>query len=245
MKDFLVAVGFLTKLPISKKRGGESETLARSMRYFPLVGFLLGIILVLANIFLTRVFPEPITNLILLILLIALTGALHLDGFADTIDGLCSKAKTKEETLDIMRDSRIGTMAVIALVMLLLLKYEALNNTPGQFKNIALALMCALSRWSQVMAAHFSNYPRDKGLGKPFVGNIPKPVFYAATALAILIAVCLWRAKGALVFSALLVSTLIFMKYTSKRIGGMTGDTIGAISEINEVLVLLIITGAV
>lgn len=239
MKDFLVAVGFLTKIPIPKKLILDDKNLAKSMVYFPLVGLLLGLILVLANFVLTPFLPAKIVNLLLILFLILLTGAIHIDGLADTIDGFCAKVKTKEQILNIMRDSRIGVMGVIAVALLLLFKYELLNEIPAQFKNISLILMCSISRWSQVMVSYLSKYAREgEGLGRPFIGNIRRRDFYFATAFIIFISSLVWFPKGLLVVILTSILTWVATKYVHKRIGGMTGDTIGAINELIEVVAL-------
>jgi len=242
VKRFLTALGFLTKIPIPKKLAVTDENLAQSMAFFPIVGLLLGLILAAANTALIPFLPNRLINLILVLLSVFLTGALHLDGLADTVDGFCAKTKNKEEILNIMRDSRIGAMGVIALVLLILFKYEALNCIPAQFKNTALVLMCSISRWSHVLASYFSKYARvGEGLGRSFVGNIGRGNFCLAAASVILISLAAWFPKGALISLLASATAWISMKYIHKKIGGMTGDTIGAISEITEILTLLIV----
>ncbi|MDD5449710.1 MAG: adenosylcobinamide-GDP ribazoletransferase [Candidatus Omnitrophica bacterium] len=239
MRGFLIALGFLTKIPVARDLPENDKSLADSTLYFPLVGFFLGFILILINTILAQFLPERIVNLGLVIFLVLITGAMHLDGFADTIDGFCSKFKNKKEVLDIMRDPRIGSMGVIGLILLILAKYELLNAIPVHLKDTALILMCTLSRWGQVAAAAFSSYAREgSGTGRPFIGNIAKKVFYLATALTVMISIVGWFPKGILVFC--LVSLLIFMaiKYAQKRIDGMTGDTVGAVNELAEVIAL-------
>ncbi|MCX5715888.1 MAG: adenosylcobinamide-GDP ribazoletransferase [Candidatus Omnitrophica bacterium] len=240
MKDFLIALSFLTRIPVSKKLVIDDKTLSRSMRFFPIVGFVLGAILVLAWHILTPLLPERLVSLILILLLTLLTGAMHLDGFADTIDGLCSKAKSKEEILQIMRDSRIGAMGVIGLILLFLLKWEALNNITPRLKEAALILMCTASRWSQVFSAHFSGYARDTaGLGKPFIGTTRKMDFNFATIFIIPLFLMFLFLKGLIALAILAAVVWGLVKYINKRIGGMTGDTIGAISELVEITVLM------
>lgn len=239
MTKFFIAISFLTKIPIPKRLVSDDKTLAGSMAYFPLVGLLLGLVLVLANNALALFLPIRLVNLLLVLFLILLTGAIHIDGLADTIDGFCAKTKTKEEILHIMRDSRIGTMGVIAVALLILFKYELLNEILPQFKNIALILMCSISRWSQVLVSYFSKYAREgEGLGKPFVGNVKKRQSYLAAAFIIFISSLVWFPKGLLVVILTSISTWIIMKYVHKKIGGMTGDTVGAISELTEVIAL-------
>lgn len=239
MNSFLAALGFLTRIPVPQKLSKNDKLLANSMAYFPLVGLLLGFILILINSLLTQFLPERLVNLALVLFLTFITGGIHLDGFADTLDGFCAKGKDKKEILNIMRDSRIGVMGVIGLVILILFKYEMLNAIPAQLKDVALILMCTTSRWGQAAVSYLSKYAREnEGIGRPFIGNIRGRDFYLATTVTILISISAWFPKGILVF--VLVSILIFtaMKYVHRRIGGMTGDTIGAINELAEVSAL-------
>lgn len=240
MKNFLIALGFLTKIPIPKRLQADDKNLACSMAYFPIVGLLLGLILVFINLLLSPFLPVALVNLALILSSGLLTGAIHLDGFADTIDGFCAKTNDKEKILAIMRDSRIGAMGVTGLTLLLLFKYEALNNIPAQIKSPTLILMCALSRWSQVMAAHLSGYARSsEGLGRAFIGNIKRRVFWFAMACAFFISSLTLFWRGAVVFIIVYAAAWLLVKYARKRIGGMTGDTIGAISELIEVITLM------
>jgi adenosylcobinamide-GDP ribazoletransferase len=240
MTNFLTAISFLTKIPIPKKLIIDDKDLARSMAFFPIVGLLLGLILAAVNTALTPFISDRLVNLILVLLSILLTGALHLDGLADTVDGFCAKTKNKEEILNIMRDSRIGSMGVIALVVVILFKYEMLNTMPLQLKNMALVLMCSISRWGQVMAAYSSKYAREgEGTGGAFVGKVSRRAYYSAAALVFLISTITWFPKGLLILFLSSMLVLLAMKYINKKINGMTGDTIGAVSELTEVFILL------
>ncbi len=248
MKKFWIAVSFLTKIPIMGTVLSENcphieeKSLPRSMAYFPVVGLLLGAILALINVVLAPILPSAIVNLTLVFALTAMTGAIHLDGLADTADGLCSKKTDKDEILNIMKDPRIGTMGVIAIVLSLLFKYELLNIIPSQFKASALILMCAISRWSQVLVAYFSKYARKEGgIGEHFIGNIHKNDLRLAAVFAIVISIIAWFPFG---FFVLLFGSLVawlIMKYIHKRIRGMTGDTLGAVNELTEAAVLIIL----
>jgi len=242
MRSFLIALGFLTKIPVLRKISVKERDLGKSMVWFPLVGLLLGLILSLANTALQPFLPPRLLNLVLILVLTLLTGAIHLDGLADTMDGLCSKSRKKEEILKIMRDSRIGTMGVIAILISILFKYEALNAVPAYLKGIALILICSISRWSHVFCSYFSKYARpDKGLGKPFIGNVGKKQFVLSTIMITFIALLTWRIKAVLILCLVTLLALIMMRYIKSRIGGLTGDTIGAISEVVEMLVLMFI----
>ncbi len=121
-KGFLTAIEFLTVLPVSRKREPiRDEELGLAAAFFPLVGGILGILLVILNAILLFVLPRNTTDLILIIALILLTGGLHLDGLADSIDGLYA-SKNREKALHVMRDSRLGSMGAVAIILCLLMK---------------------------------------------------------------------------------------------------------------------------
>ncbi|MCM8781986.1 MAG: adenosylcobinamide-GDP ribazoletransferase [Candidatus Omnitrophica bacterium] len=242
MKTFFIALGFLTKIPIPKKLQINDKSLAKSTIFFPLIGFFLGLILVFVNAILTFLLPDRLINLILILLLILLTGALHLDGFADTVDGFCAKTKNRKEILDIMKDSRIGAMGVIGLIILILFKYEGLNGIPMALKNSSLILMCTISRWVQVIISYFSKHAKDDGLGKTFVGNVGKTELYLATILAIAISFLFYFSKAIILLILISIFTWASVKYVHRKIGVVTGDTIGAISELAEVITLFSIS---
>jgi adenosylcobinamide-GDP ribazoletransferase len=251
-----MAVGFLTRIPIMGTVKGtvlsencphieegehcpQERDLAGSMVYFPVVGLVLGLILALINAALAPILPSGAVNLALVLALTALTGAIHLDGLADTADGLCSKARDKEGILNIMKDPRIGAMGVIAIVMSILFKYELLSAVPSHFKASSLILMCTISRWAQVLAASFSKYARKEGgIGMYFIGKVRKNVLYLAAFFAAAISMAAWFPFGFFVLLAGSLFAWLVIKYINKRIGGMTGDTVGAVNELTEIAVL-------
>ena len=159
MKRFIIALQFLTIVRLSRNIEVEPKELGRSMGYFPMVGLVLGFVLILFNILFLRILPAPVVDGILITILIIFTGALHLDGLADTIDGLAG-GNSKEEILQIMRDSNTGAIGVVGLIMTLLLKYAALVNIPYEIKNQILVAMPVISRWSMVQLSLFSQYAR-------------------------------------------------------------------------------------
>jgi len=262
MKDgmlrFLLALQFLTTIPVHIPGRVTNQMLGESMAYFPLVGALLGGILILAHFILTSFLPANIVCAFLILVLILLTGALHLDGLADTLDGLFSR-KPQEEMLKIMKDSRLGTMGTLGLIVLLLMKYQLLytlstaetpffegNRPPGwgipwiRPLHAALILMLMLSRWGMVMAAGLSNYARsDGGVGKPYAEHTGIRELAIASLTTLLGALLFRGLKGLLIFVIVAILGLLFLWYVLKRLGGMTGDTYGALGEVLEVLTLL------
>lgn len=238
MNNFLLAVRFLTSIPLKTEETIESAQLARAIIYFPLVGLLLGFILAGLNSLFTFLAFNPLLNsVIVVITLIVLTGALHLDGLADTFDSLFS-GRSKEDILKIMRDPHIGAIGVLSLVSVVFIKVAILSSLDLNAKNIALIFMCVLSRWSLILPIYLFSYARKEGKAKGFFGNLSLSTLILS-ALVVLLFVCLiWNWKGLFVFTLVFISTYFFSNYTNRTIGGVTGDTLGAQLELNEALIL-------
>ncbi|MDD4979937.1 MAG: adenosylcobinamide-GDP ribazoletransferase [Candidatus Omnitrophica bacterium] len=237
MKSLLLALQFLTIIPVKVSLAREDE-LAKSMICFPLIGLLLGLALVgIDNLFLNLNFPEFSINIILVISLVILTGGMHLDGLADTADALLSR-KSKEEMLTIMRDPHIGVMGVLAIISMLLLKSSFLSTLGISSKMTALLLMCILSRWSMVFTIFLFPYAREEGKAKTFTQGITLKIFILATIITLIPVIAIWRIKGLLVLMIIAGVNYIFGKAMDKKIGGITGDTLGAAEEITEVIIL-------
>lgn len=238
MTGLLLAIQFLTVLPF-KIRDVNERKLANSLIYFPLAGLLIGLILAGLGIVLFSLhFYEFTVAVILAVALAAITGGMHLDGLSDTFDALMG-GRNKEKRLEIMRDSHAGVMGVISIVCALLLKAALIFSLRFQDRPMVLMLVCVLSRWSMVEAMYFFPYARSEGKAKIFMNNITIRIFMLATVIALILAVLIWQVKG---LSLLLISGFtawLFSKLISRKIGGITGDTLGASCELNELTVLL------
>jgi adenosylcobinamide-GDP ribazoletransferase len=244
MTSFLLAWQFLTILPGGKKEAEVSpEVLGRSMGYYPLVGLLLGFILWAAYWVFSHAFPRTLCDGLAILLLVIITGALHLDGLADTLDGMAA-GKSAEERLRIMRDHRVGTFGAVGLVLALGIKFLALNSLPEEIIGKTLMAALALSRWSMVQLTYRAPYARPEGgLGKVFKENVKKREMALATGFSLIIAVFLLRFWGAVLWLAVGVSALGIQLLFQKKIGGVTGDILGAANETHEVLVLVMVSG--
>lgn len=238
MNNFLLAIRFLTSIPLKAEDKVEEAQLSQAIIYFPLVGLLLGVILAGLNLmFASFAFNPLLISVILVITLAVLTGALHLDGLADTFDSLCS-SRDKETMLKIMRDPHIGTMGVLSLISVVLLKVAFISSWDTNAKNIVLIFMCVLSRYSLILPVYLFTYARKDGKAKGFFGNLSFGKLLLLTLAVLLFASLIWGWKGLFVFTLVLVFTYFFNRYVNKRIGGVTGDTLGASLELNEVLIL-------
>jgi adenosylcobinamide-GDP ribazoletransferase len=236
------ALGFLTIYPLRATDTWTPETLGGSMVYYPLVGLCLGLALWILAWLLGMFFPMSIVSVLLLGCLAVMTGGLHLDGLADTIDGL-SGGYSREETLQIFKDPHVGSMAVVGVVLVVLLKYASLNALSGNALLLALVLMATLGRASMVQLACFSFYARPSGgLGEPFVRGIKREHFFVAVGLTISIALLFGGWRGVMIWLLVSLATLGYQRYFRWRLSGITGDVLGATNEVNEALVLVLAT---
>lgn len=240
--DFRLAISFLTILPVGRDIEATPEQLGRSMGLFPAVGLLMGLGLCICNWLLDSLIPRAVLDCLLVLLLIGATGALHLDGVADLIDGLAGGGGNREKTLHIMKDSRVGAIGVVGLVMVLLLKYLSLYHVPLEYKNAALIFMPTAGRWMQLCLSCYAPYVRSEGgTGSAFVENVGQPEFLRGTATLIIASLVLFWAKGIFLVFLLGIATMLILRYFEARLGGITGDVLGAVTEMVEVLVLLLV----
>ncbi len=236
MKNFLIALQFLTILPVKIRQDIEEKDFGKSLLFFPVVGVIIGVILALsAGTF--YFIPKPVLSALIIIVSVIVSGGIHLDGFADTCDAFYGQ-KSKQKILEIMRDSRIGVMGAAGIVCLFLLKYTLILSIPESILLKSLILMAAFSRWAMVWGCYISAYPRQEGKGKYFIEYAGKNEFFMGTFFIIALFLLLMGLKGVVLFSFSLVPVFLFINWTKRKIGGMTGDTIGATSEIAEVGVL-------
>lgn len=234
---FGTALKFLTILPAPHRGEIDAADLGKSLPYFPLVGLVLGAILLILHYTLSLILPSAVVNALIIVALVILSGAHHLDGLIDTSDGIIA-GKSREERLAIMSDSKVGAFGIVAAFLLLLLKYVSLSAAPIV---PALLLMPTLSRWVVVSAIFTFPYAKSSGMGLAFKQGATWQRLTVATIIALVVAIMIFELGGLVVVAALWLTTFGIAGYFRSRLGGLTGDTYGAITELAEVLVLLII----
>lgn len=247
IKNFITALQFLTIITVRKDHEVAEGDLAKSVVYFPLVGFLIGVLLVNADkLFALIALPQTIATFLLIILSVLITRALHIDGLADTLDGLMG-GRDHSSRLAIMKDSRLGTAGALGILFVLFMKYLCLNNLFESERIVALLVAPVLARWAQTLMVSNAEYGREQGMGKAFVGHLRSSGLVATSAVAIgLSAFVLVRLDlhSVILFFVLICGvpllTWFGKRYLVRKLGGITGDAIGAMSELNEVLVLFL-----
>ena len=237
MQPFLIAVQFLTCLPVRLNGMPEPHQVGRSLLYYPLVGLLLGAVFWLLGLGLASAAPALQAALVLTAW-VGLTGALHLDGLADSADAWLGGLGDRERTMTIMKDPRSGPMAVTVLVLLLLLKFVALWTLIQQGLLLALLLAPLMGRGALLALFLTTPYVRPGGLGQTLVERMPRAgvsVVLAAVVLGCLLA----GASGWMALALTAVTVFMVRRSLCKRLGGTTGDTAGALLELVECSVLV------
>lgn len=238
MAALLVALQFLTVFPVRITRFKE-ELLSESLLYYPLVGSILAIILMAGNKFLNYLHIDDLLSSVLLVVSLAVfTRGLHLDGLSDTADGLMG-GKTKEERLKIMRDPHAGAMGIASIIIVLLLKISSLNALTWHHRLNALLFMCVLSRWAMVFVIFLFPYARNEGKAKSFFSTKAIHLLLPSTIYTLVCVLFFGRYTGLLLMMVSGLSAYLIAKAISRGIGGLTGDSLGAISELTETIVLL------
>ena len=240
--SFLTALQLLTSIPVPLKRELSPAQMGRATAYFPLVGLIIGGILAGLNWVLCLILPAPVTNIFLVALLVIITGALHIDGLADTCDGMAGH-RSPEERWKVMHDSRTGAFGVVGIVLILLAKYVSLNGISADNMTAVLLFMPVASRWAMVYAIFAFRYARPEGLGKAYKEATRWPQFTAATIITIAIAAALYPLisfTGLLSVAGIWIIITALSLYFRYKFAGLTGDTYGAVNEVAEVITLVL-----
>ena len=247
MQAFLVALGFLTRIPIPADAGNvQSHSLSRSTIFFPIVGGIIGLVNAGLYLVLEPFLPRSVLSVFIVALPIFMTGGIHFDGLLDACDGLFS-GRSRERMLEIMRDSRVGSMGVIAGLLNVMLRYSILNELPADVIPVLLISQPITGRWIMAMALHFFPYARKEGgLGQGF--NEEKRISYVilSSLLALLSILLVNRVAGILIALIVGALSLLLAAWVTRRIGGLTGDIYGALNEVSEnIFLLLWLMGAI
>ena len=238
MSAFLAALQFLTLFPYPRRMEHTDDDVGRAAIFFPVIGGILGSILVLVNVLLEPFANAGLLSVILVSLLAFLTRGLHLDGVGDTFDGLGAGAD-RDRTLSIMDDSHTGVFGLIAIVVVLLLKIHALEGMDlDRWRTLLVAPI--LGRWAMVLFAYRAKAAKD-GLGSRLIDHLHNKHVLLATVLTLLLVATIWRVNGIVMMAWVALLTIASQKYFHRRLGGVTGDTFGAVGELSETSVMVLL----
>ncbi len=260
MKQLALAFQFLTIIPIKVSGEVSARDLSRSAVFFPVVGAFQGLLAACAAALLITIFPEEIVSGLVIAVLIIINGGFHLDGLADTFDALAVKScgnneADMERRLSVMKDSSTGAIGVVAIVLVILLKYlfikDLIFHTPISVLISLLFVMPVYSRWAMVPALYHGTSARKDGLGRTFMDSVGIGTVtssFLLVALFDLLAFLLFPGPNVAKTFAIYISaavvlylfSLLTVRFCKGRFGGVTGDNFGAISEISEIIFLMV-----
>ncbi len=240
IRPLRLALVFLTRIPLPLRFDPSPRDWGRAACYFPVVGLLLGALLAGAAALPVATAPA-LKSALLLLFWVALTGGLHLDGLADTCDAWSGGGGDRERTLALMKDPHTGSMAVIAVTLLLLTKFAALQAMAQQRTWEALLLAPVVGRAVILGLLLTAPYVRPGGLGTGFASQLPRTAAASVLLGAGVISLGLLGWNGVVLLGATGATVLFLRQCFLKRIGGITGDTLGAACELSETGVLIIL----
>lgn len=244
--DFLAAVQFLTRIPMPDL-AYDPDSLSRSVKFFPVVGFLIGSVAALLHLLIAPHLPRLVTALLVMVFLVAVTGGLHEDGLADTADGF-GGGSNREQILLILKDSRIGSYGGVALTLSLLARVLLLASLPLAQVPQYLIAAHVLCRWTTLPLSYYlapARSPQDAagvGQGARIASLTSRKTLLIGSIFTVAICIWLLRTHAAAAIIATIVVTLWSGFYYRRRIGGVTGDCFGATNQVAEIAVYL--TGA-
>jgi len=239
MKSFILMIQFLTRIPIPIELDVTKEDFQKGPVYFPVIGMIIGCILyTLYHISNGHISPLLLA-LIIVVAEVLITGGLHLDGLSDTFDGIYSN-RDKERMLEIMKDSRLGANGALALFFFMLLKIALIMELNPEWAMLVIITMPVIGRFNILVACRFSKYAREDGMGNFFIGKVSNFKLFLGFMMTLAFVVGVGNYELELLI--LLVGSLGFVSYyiqhVKKKIDGMTGDTLGALCELTEIVVL-------
>ena len=234
---------FFTRLPIKVQIAANSSDFGKGLLFAPFIGLVIGAVLAIAAYGLLYIFPKDMVSAMVVVLYMVITGGLHLDGLGDTFDGIFSN-RSKERILEIMRDSRVGTNAVLAVFSVLLLDFAAFTQINDEYYIRIILLMPMAGRIGSLVGAAASNYARQgDGLGKSFIDFCGKKELAWGLLIYVVISILTLDYKLWIVMLPPPISAFILVRYFSRKIGGATGDILGAVCELNQCIFLLVACG--
>lgn len=228
MKSFVLMLSFFTRLPVPYVEY-EEKLYIKGIKTIPFVGIVLGLILYLVS-FLTFWMDPEVSAVVLLMTYIFMTGGLHLDGLADTCDGVFS-GRDRERMLEIMKDSRIGSFGVLSMLFFFIFYAVMYQFLPRE----ALLILPVIGKSAPLISASLADYARPSGMGQLLVDNIKTPEVAVAVALPLVLSVVM--GVGYIIAAVVAeLSVVALTKWLKKKLGGITGDTHGMVCEVSQMV---------
>ncbi len=262
MKQLLLAFQFLTIVPVRVNGAVTEKEIASAAVFFPVAGAFQGLILVVSAVILAGIFPPEILSGLIILILVLTNGGFHIDGLSDTFDAIAVKsgsndASDKEKRLAVMKGSTAGPIGVTAIVFTILLKYllieQILLTHSSNAVYFTLILMPAFSKWVMVPCMYHGISARQDGLGRIFLDNVSAGMLIISSLFLCffyVLAYGLYFMGGSfgsgivmfsVIFSVLYAFGLTFVRFCKRKFGGLTGDNLGAATEISEIIFLAVV----
>ncbi|MFT5728199.1 MAG: adenosylcobinamide-GDP ribazoletransferase [Desulforhopalus sp.] len=236
---FLAALRFLTIVPIEWNAERDGDYFKQSLLFFPVIGLLIGSVGYLLTLFSLWIFPQPVVTCLVICYLAFISGCLHLDGLSDSGDGLLS-SRPRDRSMEIMKDSRVGAMGVIVTVLVILAKFSALISIDPHQLAITVFFMPLAGRVIILCTMAALPYARQEGgIGGLFYSKSVKRLAFCSLFVLIAFLVLLTPGKLFIVLSVVVLVFYLFNRWCKSKIGGATGDTLGANCELAEMAVAL------
>ena len=238
-EQLIILTKFMTRIPIPIKVNYDPKKLGKSIKFFPLVGLAIGFILYYLSIILVKFSKNNLINaLIVIVIELMVVGIIHIDGLCDTFDGLFSY-REKEKMLEIMKDSRIGTNGAIILVLYFIVKILFISEI-FSINLKYLIIYPVLARLATPVNAAFSDYARKNGMSNFIISQNSAFEGIFSIILSVVLSFLIFSFKGFELFLGAFLFIIFFMQFVKKKIGGVTGDTMGAALELTAIFVLFL-----
>lgn len=240
MNAFMTALSFLTRIPIPSGPGKDSNSLSQSIVFFPFVGGIIGLINAVVYMALAPFLPIRVLAVFVIAVPIFTSGAIHFDGLLDTCDGIFS-GRPRDRMLEIMRDSRVGSMGVMAGILNILLRYSVIVELPADVIPALIIAQAVCGRWIMAGAVHIFPYARrEGGLGEGFNQGKKNLYVILSTLMAGVIIFAASGITGLIIALGAGTASLLAAMWLAAKLGGLTGDVYGALNEIGENIFLLL-----
>jgi adenosylcobinamide-GDP ribazoletransferase len=234
-----LAASFLTILPVGPRSLASEDDVAASFGLFPLVGFILGMALAVEDLVLSLLFGTTVRSGLIILTMVVVTGALHLDALADTADALGARGN-RDRALEILRDSRIGVFGTIAILLWLGLYWTALATLQGRTRTAAIYLAPGLGRWAMVAVSVGLDYLRPTGAGSFLKPEWSWSNLRIASAIAVIAIIPVFSSRSRAAAAATIVVAMAARWFYRRWLGGVTGDLLGAAGAIAELAAILL-----
>jgi adenosylcobinamide-GDP ribazoletransferase len=239
LNNFLLMLQFLTRIPVNISLECDRDNFKKGAFYIPIVGLIVGGIQWGVYLIFNRFLPPYITAAFIIAVSTMVTGALHVDGLGDTCDGFYA-FKGKDRIIEIMKDSRIGTFACIAIVLDILLKVMCISFVVEKDMSLIIIAYPVLARTTIVLLSYIGKSAKSSGSGNLFIGNMSTIRVTLASITALILCTLLIGARDAAILSLVsVVLTVLVNKYSNSKIDGITGDILGANNELAEIFILV------